>query len=87
MVEEQVAEQSKKDEAYHAVLRALVQYTSVPFLELVALTPAKESKVEEIVDDLERRHYVMVHGKGDPTHEIVTVAPKRYDQLVRELYF
>jgi hypothetical protein len=77
---------AKNDEAYEAVVRALVLYTSVPFLELVALTPAKESKVEQIVDDLERRHCVLVHGKGDPTHEIVTVAPTRYDQLVRELY-
>ena len=81
-----IQEAVKKDEDYQAVLRALVRYTSVPFLELVALTPAKESKVEEIVDDLERRRYVMVHGKGDPTHQIVTVAPQRYDQLVRELY-
>jgi hypothetical protein len=71
--------------AYQQVVRALLKYTSMPFLELVAVTPVKEAKVEEIVQDLERKRYVTVHGKGDPTREIVTVAPRQYDSLLREV--
>jgi hypothetical protein len=73
-----------KDADYKRVIRALVQYTSVPFLELVAITPANESKVETIVEDLERRHCVTIHDKGDPTREIVTISPRRWD-LLRQL--
>lgn len=83
---ETIEEKLKTDADYQQVIRALVSRTSMPFLELVALTPVREAKVEEIVDDLERREFVTIYRKDDPMREIVTVTPRRYDHLLRELY-
>jgi hypothetical protein len=73
-----------KDADFKHVVRALVRYTSVPFLELVAITPVREAKVGEIVEELERNRCVTVFDKGDPTREIVTIAPRQYD-ILRQL--
>jgi hypothetical protein len=80
-VEQMPETEFTNDADYKHVIRALVRYTSVPFLELVAITPANESKVGTIIEELERKRYVTIYDKGDPTREIVTIAPRRFDLL------
>ena len=70
-------------EKYRTVVQTLLRYTSLPFLELVALTPLREDELGQIVEDLEHRKLVTVHEKNNVLREIVTINPGQYDFLAK----
>jgi hypothetical protein len=71
------------DEKYRAVVQTLLRYTSLPFLELVALTPVREDELGPIVEDLEQKNLVTVHEKSNILREIVTIKRGQYDFLAK----
>jgi hypothetical protein len=71
------------NEKYRAVVHTLLRYTSLPFLELVALTPVREDELGPIVEDLEQKNLVTVHEKSNILREIVTIKRGQYDFLAK----
>ena len=77
------AEQIENDEKYRTVVQTLLRHTSLPFLELVAITPVREDELGHIVEDLLRRNLVTVREKDNVLREIVTIKPGQYDFLAK----
>lgn len=65
-------------ENYAKVLRALIKFKSMAFLELSALCDIDEKELEQIVRELERRDLVKVVDEGKIMDEIITVRGRAY---------
>ncbi len=68
---------------YRSVVQTLLRYTSLPFLELLALTFIRENELGQIVEDLEQNNYVTIRDKDNVLREIVTIKPGQYDFLAK----
>jgi hypothetical protein len=71
------------DADYRIVLQELMQHTSMPYLELAAVSPVAKPKLALIIDDLEQRNLVAISDRSVPTDAIVTVRARSYNQLAR----
>jgi hypothetical protein len=73
----------RDDADYHVVVRELVDHTSMPYLELAAISPVENRKLVKIIEDLEKRKLVSVKGRSARTDAIVTIRAGSYDELAR----
>ncbi len=58
---------------YERVLRALIQFKSMPFLEITALCDINEGRLHEIVAEMERRKMVRVANRHSILDQVVTL--------------
>jgi len=73
----------REDSDYQVVVRELVDHTSMPYLELAAISPVENRKLAKIIEDLEERKLVSVKERSARTDAIVTIRAGSYDQLAR----
>ena len=66
------------DERYRTVLRMLVQYKSMPFLELTSVSDIDDETLQQIVTDFEREDIVKVSNPDNVFEEIVTLKDKGF---------
>lgn len=70
------------DEAHRRVLKALVKYWSMPFLELTTRVPdIDDSELESIIKNLENNDLVTITNPDDILEEIVTVKKKGLESI------
>jgi hypothetical protein len=73
----------RDDADYHVVVRELVNHTSMPYLELAAISPVGNRKLAQIIEDLEKRKLVSITARSARTDEIVTIRASSFDELAR----
>lgn len=59
---------------YKSVLRILEQYHSMPLLQLRSLIDIDDTRLGEIIDELEREGIVDITDRGNDIDEIVTLS-------------
>ncbi len=60
-------------EDYNKVLKTLLQFKSMPFLEISALCGIDEARLRQILADMERKKLVRVANGQDVLEQIVTL--------------
>lgn len=63
---------------YEKVLKVLVKFKSMPFLELTSMCDIDDKRLEEIIKNLENQDLVKVINPGNIYEEIVTVREKGF---------
>jgi predicted transcriptional regulator len=60
------------------VLETLLAHKSLALVELSSMLGVHETRLSDVVDDLEHQRLVKVTNKGDMLNEIVTVTTKAF---------
>ena len=71
----------KTDEAYIKVLEALVQYRSMPFLELTAVCDIADDRLKGIINELEGQDMVKVSNRNNILEEVVTLKKRGLEEM------
>ena len=71
----------KLDDAYRKVLQTLMEYRSMPFLELTTMCDIGDDRLEDIINNLEGQDIVKVSNRGNILKEIVTLKKKDIEAM------
>jgi len=71
-----------RDKDYAEVIKVLRSHRAMPFLELTALTSVGDSRVREIVRDLEQHNWVKVRNEEDETREIIIARAPAFELTI-----
>ncbi len=64
---------TESNEEYNRVLRSLLQFKAMPFLEISALCGIDDSRLREILAEMERKNLVRVAKHKNIVDQIVTL--------------
>ena len=64
---------TESNEEYKRVLRTLLQFKSMPFLEITALCGIDDDRLREILAEMERKNLVRVAKRQDIFDQVVTL--------------